>query len=156
MSGDCVSKNKFYLTVFIISAIIGFNLASAHATERFTPANRHHHCRYESWNGRRGFSEFEVRLMVVCLVDQFPVAGGVPQAIFVIDRESSFACRAQNPYSSARGLFQVVEGTWTSWWSRIHPRLRGWGIMNNRGLCRANATVSIVAAHRWGWGPWSM
>ncbi len=136
-----------WMALFIIAG-------QAHAAERFTPAKRHAMCRYESWSKNNGFTDAEVRMTIDCAVDHFPTSRTT--AHYVANRESGLECRAANPYSSAGGVYQVVSGTWASWWSSIRPRFDGWKLRNNRYLCRANVLISIAAAHRWGWGPWSM
>lgn len=53
-----------WLALFIIAG-------QAHATERFTPERRHRECRFESWNGERGFTDHEVTMLIDCAVDHF-------------------------------------------------------------------------------------
>lgn len=128
-------------------------MGQAHAAERFTPEKRHDRCRYESWSRGNGFTDHEVTLLIDCAVDHFPTSRST--AHYVAQRESGLECRAANPYSTAGGVYQVVIGTWGSWWSAIHDRFAGWNLHSNRYLCRANVLISIAAAHRWGWGPWA-
>lgn len=141
---------------FVLAVALGMTVSSwtgdAQSLERWTPAKRHAHCRYESWNGRAGFTDHEVRMLIYCAEDHFNTNIGT--ALDVADRESSFECKAQNSSTSAAGIYQIVASTWSSWWSAIRPRFDGWGLHNNRLLCRANVLISINAAHRWGWGAW--
>lgn len=130
-------------------------VGQAHAGPHFTPEKRAEFCRYASRDHRRGLNDGEVRSLIACVVRHYPVEGGLSKALYIAERESGFYCKAQNPVSSARGLFQILEGTWASWWSAIHPAVARWHLSDNRGLCRANAVIAIVAAHRYGWGPWS-
>ena len=113
------------------------------------------HCRYESWNGDPGFTHNEVHKLLACAEAHFPVLGGYPQVHYITTRESGDYCRAQNPYSSALGLYQIVQGTWDSWYSTLHRVVRTWGIHYNRARCRNAALLGTIAAHRWGWQPWS-
>lgn len=42
-----------------------------------------------------------------------------PLAERIIQAESGWNCKAQNPYSSAGGLFQFTDGTWLSTQKRL-------------------------------------
>lgn len=130
-------------------------IGSAHAEERFTPAKRHAHCRYESWNGHAGFTDHEVKLLISCAVDHYSVPGGAVRALYVANRESGYECRARNPFSTASGVLQITASTWNSWWSTLAPRLNPeWRLRKHVLGCRPNVMIGILAAHRWGWGPW--
>jgi hypothetical protein len=143
---------KKTLAVVLMGALLLIPMSAAVA--RTNPAKRHMQCRYESWNGKRGFTDEEVRKTIACAVDHFPTS--LSTAFYVANRESGYECKAQNPYSSAGGVFQVVDGTWASWWDAHDHRFRGWGLHNNKKLCRSNVMLSIRSAHMWGWGPWGM
>ena len=91
-------------------------------------------------------------MTIHCAIDHFATAHA--EADYVANRESGMECKAQNPTSSAAGVYQIVEGTWASWWSTLHSRFAGWGLRDNRLLWRSHVLVAILAAHRWGWSPW--
>lgn len=144
--------------VALIACLLNVSMwtGSSYAEERFTPQKRHDKCRYESWNGRRGFTTHEVRLLIDCATDHFPVSGGDSTAFYVAERESGYFCKADNPISSAGGIFQMLDSTWASWWG-THARYfsnHGWKLRNSRYLCRANVMIAMRSAHQWGWGPW--
>jgi hypothetical protein len=143
---------KALTTLAIALGLVVSSWTGSHA-DPLSPVGRHRQCRYESSNGHAGYTDWEARQTIRCAVDHFPTS--LATAFYVAARESGYECKAQNPVSSATGVYQVVSGTWESWWSVLAPRLEGWGIRNNRRLCRANILVSIASAHRWGWSPWS-
>src|SRR5262245_54023103 len=102
----------------LLAALIGVmtlapSLPEAHAC---SIAKRYRVCRFESLDHHRGFSSWEVRSTVACAVDHWSVPGGFGTALYIAERESGLYCKARNPYSSATGIFQIVDGTWASWW----------------------------------------
>lgn len=145
-------KRIISLVALLCVALAG----TAHGAERFTPAMRHEKCRYETWDGRGGFTDHETKLLIDCATDHFPVSGGDSKAFYIANRESGFECRAANPTSSARGVYQMVAGTWASWWNTHHTYFRnhGWRLKPHVLACRANVMIAIRSAHQWGWGPW--
>lgn len=129
---------------------------TAQAAPAFTIAKRYHRCRFESLDGRAGFNSWEVRSTIACAVDHWSVPGGYGTALYIAERESGLYCHARNAYSSATGIFQVVAGTWASWYRSLVPDLNRWHwhIGYDRSQCRANIIVSVRAMHRYGLGPW--
>lgn len=121
-------------------------------------ADREAQCRYQYANGQAGWTDREVKKLIACAVSRYPVSGGLDKALYIANRESGFECRANNPNSSAFGVYQVISSTWTSWHAGLPPRWwhRRWELMHSRGNCRANVMVSIRIAHSGGWGPWGM
>lgn len=100
------------------------------------------------------------KLLLPCAVARFPVSGGLPMADCVIDRESNYWVWAKNPSSSATGLFQVLDSTWTSWF-HAYDKVRHWikratpnvPLLDKRLVGYANVMLSIRAAHD-SWAPW--
>jgi hypothetical protein len=97
--------------------------------------------------------------LIRCAVRRWPVAGGASHAIAVFDCESSLWSWAHN--GSQLGVGQV-----SSWVSRARVYLRrAWFndaqwrrvLTSPQGayLARANILLSVIHAHRYGWGWWS-
>ena len=75
---------------------------------------------------RLGTAEVQrrVRTLIVCAERRFPVIGGAAFAICVGTREGGLWPWSKNP-SGSWGIFQVIPGTWGSWW-RSYPMVRRW------------------------------
>jgi hypothetical protein len=124
-----------------------------------TPAGaqewRERKCRYESLNGEPGHTQHEVRRTIGCAVQHWSVSGGLAQALCIARRESGLRARAENPTSSASGVYQMLDSTWRSWrFGALAPFARRMELSTNVFHARANVLIGIQAAHRWGWGPW--
>lgn len=90
-----------------------------------------------------------VRALIRCAAPKLGVS--TSKALYIAWRESRYNPHADNPSSSAAGVFQVVSGTWAYFVS--HYR---WG--NRVGTSvydgRANVILSLRYVHRRGWSPW--
>lgn len=122
---------------------------------------RKQECKYQTYDGHVGYSDREVKITIRCAVNKFPVpssylGNGLETALAIANRESGFTCHADNPTSSAYGVYQVVDGTWSSWHSHLpmewwHDKFQ---LNHDRGHCRVNVMVSIRIAHSQGWSAW--
>jgi hypothetical protein len=116
---------------------------------------RANECRYEHLNERSGFTTFEVKTTIRCAIGHWSVPGGLSTAFCYAEHESGFNEDADNPTSTAAGVYQTVDGTWDTIRS-AHPALRrGWGLGGgvHQGRTHVVLVLRYVAAH--GWGAWS-
>jgi hypothetical protein len=104
---------------------------------------------------RHSFDYREVRLTIRAAVDRWSVPGGTREALAVAGCESGLSPKAENPYSSASGVYQIVHATWVSWRSSISGIARRFRLKRSVFNARANVIVAIVHAHRYGWSAWS-
>jgi hypothetical protein len=116
---------------------------------------RHHECRYQTLDGRSGWSRDEVRRTILCATHKYGVSTST--ALYVADRESSLYARARNTSSGACGIFQHMPRYWPS---RIGTVERSWRWMQPFGHSCYDARSNILAAmymvKHSGWGPWSL
>lgn len=107
-------------------------------------------CRYQYVDGRRGWSQWEVKLTIECASQKFSV--DTSTALYIADRESNFDQYATNPYSGACGPYQHLPAYFPERLRAVPQGLKPFG-----GSCY-NARDNVLAAlwmARSGWGPWS-
>lgn len=109
-------------------------------------------CRFARYDGRRGFTDTEVRKTIRCGVERWPVPGGVDAALSVAACESGFETRTGGSYL---GVYQFAPSTWASNRARFRTLGRRWDLSWSGLNGRANVTVAIKVASTTGWGPWS-
>ena len=126
---------------------------SASAGEVVGPA-RTPSCRYRYLDDRVQFSAWEVQRTIRCAVHRWDVPGGVGLALCIAERESHFAWFADNPTSSASGVYQFVAGTWAGATSHYSRFMRWQEIGRSVWNARSNVLIAIRIAHDSGWGPW--
>lgn len=110
-------------------------------------------CRLSMSNGRPGYQPADVRRLIHCAADRWPV--DISTAMYVADRESNFQPHAYNP-SGASGVYQHMAHLWPA---RIASFLRNTGrrfdVRHTSPFnARANVLVTIRMVHQGGWGPW--
>jgi len=140
-----------------LSVLISGLWVSPAQAEGFTIVKRHVHCRYASLDGHEGYTDAEAKRTIECAVDHYPVVGGVSKALYIANRESGYECGADNPYSTAAGVYQMVAATWSSWSSKHIPWLnaRRWRLRRHVKGCRPNIMTAIRQVHQSGsWAPW--
>jgi hypothetical protein len=112
-------------------------------------------CRFRYYDGRQVFSKFEVRSTIRCAVKRWPVPGGLDYALSIARRESGFNWNADNPYSSASGVYQFVSGTWAGQMQNRTDLIKQQDLSRSVWNARSNVLIAIRYAHGAGWGPWS-
>jgi hypothetical protein len=111
--------------------------------------------RYQFSDGKRGFTQGEVQKTIREAVDRWPVPGGLRTAFRVAQCESGYYPYSDNAYSSAAGVYQMLDSTWASWltsFRAIHPH---WKVRSSVYNARSNVLVAISHAHAQGWSAWS-
>lgn len=131
---------------FTLTASLALALVASVTASPAVAGHRRQECRF-------GRSDRAVRRTIRCAVDRYHVPGGRRHALAIARRESGFECGADNPTSTAGGVYQVLIGTWKGWHRRLHPWWRRWGLARSRYNCRANVMASIRVAHASGWIP---
>jgi len=99
-------------------------------------------CNYD-W--RKG--TFQIRQLIVCAANRWPVPGGAAAALAIADRESNFQPGAYNPAGSA-GIYQHLLRYWPG--RAASYGFAGWSAFN----ARANIIVTMRMVNQGGWGPW--
>ena len=123
-----------------------------------TPAQagkwRWHFCRFQSADGHKGFADWEVRRTIRCATQKFGVS--FKTAMCIARRESGLNEFADNPYSTASGVFQVVEGTWDGWATQFHRKWVHWRAWRRGSVwhARTNVMRSVFVMHRHGLSAW--
>jgi hypothetical protein len=142
---------KRLLTLALLAAMIWPTTAQAYESKSDW---RWSECRFQTRDGRMGFSDKEVKLTIRCAVQHWPVQGGVTKAFYIADRESGFNEFAKNPYSSAAGVYQFVSGTWNGVHDATHRWWHRWKLNHTVFDARANSLAAVRWAHLHGWDPW--
>lgn len=129
--------------------------AAAQALDgRYVGPHKTPSCRFRYLDGKEAFSQDEVRYTIRCAVRRWPVPGGLDQALYIARRESGFNWNADNPTSSASGVYQFVDGTWAGQVRGRADFLRQQELSRSVWNARSNVLVAIRYAHMAGWGPW--
>jgi hypothetical protein len=90
-----------------------------------------------------------------CAVDHWSVPGGRTTAHRIASCESGHNPYAENSYSSASGVFQIIRSTWLAWKMRFNDYHPWWDAKGGVFHARSNVLVAVWAAHLYGWSPWS-
>lgn len=124
------------------------------ATAEARPRPRNVYCHYQTADGRRGWSNHDVRLLIRCATNKFGVAFST--AYDIARRESGLDEGAVNRYSGTSGIYQHVRSYWPSrraTYLNIHPY---WTLAPSVFNARANVMVSVDMMRRCGFGPWAL
>jgi hypothetical protein len=127
--------------------------ASLFEKNKIKSLDRYEGCRYQSTDGHRGFTNDEVRLVIWCVATHFGVS--VDKAFCYVRHESGFNEYAKNQYSSASGIFQIVDGTWSGWYWKFDEVRKNWNVKYDRFHPRNNALMALKQVRANGWGPWA-
>ena len=147
-------KNFFVLGALVLGLFFG--------TMSSTPASAHlskwrvRQFRFGTLDGNPAFSTWEIKLTIRDAARRFHPLGGAPMALCIADRESGFYPKADNPTSTAFGIFQIVDGTWQSWYDHFVKVRNYYHVGPDRGNPRNNIILGERAMHDsllpWGGG----
>ena len=132
-----------------VGLFLGTMTAAAQAYENGYSNWAKQECRL-SRNG--DWSNSEVRDLIRCAAIRVDNVKDIDAAIAIAGRESGFQEHAENPYSSAAGLFQWLDSSWPG--ARFPALMNRYDYPNSRYHPRAAAFVSLTAMKRWGCGAW--
>jgi hypothetical protein len=145
---------KFVLALWCALFLIA---GQAHADTAVTETRwRYTNCRYGTLYGGSGFNTREVKRTIRCAVDHWNVPGGESMALCIANRESGFRPHADNPSSSAAGVYQMLDSTWNSWrHGSLSKFANRWNLSRSVYHARANVLIGVKAMSRWGLTPWA-
>lgn len=98
------------------------------------------------------WSNSEIRDLIRCATIRVGNPYDTDAALAIAQRESGFNENAQNPSSSAGGLFQWLDSSWPG--DRFPALTNKYGLPNDRFNPRSAALVSALVMKRWGCGAW--
>lgn len=116
-------------------------------------ASKRERCRFQDLDNHK-WTDHEVRATIRCYAARWRVPGGRARALEIARRESGFEWDANNPASTALGVYQPLRGTWASWRDRFRKVDRREDWARGRKNARANVGYSLAVASRSGWDPW--
>ena len=114
---------------------------------------REKQCRFRNHEGGPSFSTTEIRMTLACATERWTPSGGIDKVYAVAGCESGFNEFADNPVSSAAGVWQALDSTWSGWKGRFAEFMRRWDLRGSVYNGRANAILGVRVAAG-GWGPW--
>lgn len=139
-----------YLTAVVLSlTIIGATMATAPTAQAH--GRRYTKCRYQSVDGRHGFSSLEVRYTIRCVASHFGVS--TSEALYVANRESGFGAYARNSSSGTCGVFQHMPQYFAERLAAVPDHFRRW--QTSCYNARSNILAALWMVHRYGWGAWT-
>ena len=149
-----------FITATLVSAILLATPIAAQARSidgKYVGSHQTPSCVFRYLDGSPRFSQDEVRATIRCAVARWSVPGGLTQALYIGRRESGFNALAANPYSSASGVMQFVDGTWASQISARREFIKTQHMSTSVWNGRSNVLIAIKLAHGCScWSPWGM
>lgn len=109
-------------------------------------------CRFARLDGQPGFTTTEVRRTLECARRIWP--GNLDLGLRIVGCESGFVATAQNPDSSAGGVWQAIDSTWSSWKTRFAALIDRWRLRTEKLNGRVNAVLGWRVFSADGTGPW--
>ena len=140
---------KIIVLLVMIAALVS-NIGVSSASQDW----RWERCKFKNLDSKPSWSTREIARTIECMVDQFPVPGGVSKALDVGRCESGLdAYEYGNP--PYMGVYQFHPSTWSSAYDHHRNFLDRWGVKNSPFNGRSNVLLAIKMVHSGGWGPWS-
>lgn len=148
--------SKFTLAVALAAVLAGTATPASAVVFRHDQDARVPSCKYRTSDGYSGhhFSVDEVRWTIKCGVRRWPVPGGRQTALCIARRESGLRQFADNPTSSASGVYQFVSGTWDGVRSHLRHVFGHQRMAHSVWNGRSNVLAAIRTAHGGGWSAW--
>ena len=107
-------------------------------------------CQFDFITGQP-WTDWEEKLTARCLVQKFPVSGGLPKLDSVISCESGWYRFASN----GGGYLGLGQHAASAWYGRVHAyEPANWNLKPAWSNSRSNLTVTGRMAHSVGWSPW--
>jgi len=140
---------RIITATLLTSLLLGTTWTQAEAR----PRPRKVYCHYQTADGRRGWSPYDVRLTIRCAANKYDDVS-VAHALYVADRESNFIATATNSSSGACGIMQHLPTYWPgrrASYLRVHPY---WSLGASCYNARSNVVAAMWMVHKYGWSPW--
>jgi hypothetical protein len=135
-------------------------LAGQNANRERERGWRQEECRFALKDGKPGWNVEEVKSTIRCAERKW--SGALELGFEIVGCESGFDATNTNPDSSAGGVWQVLDSTWSSWRQRYADLMRWWDLRPGKLNGRTNAVLGwrVFApadtgpweASRWCWG----
>ncbi len=138
-----------YLTLALVLGLLSGAMSTANAYEKKDWS------RWQKTECRMGpyGSDSHVRDLIRCAHNRVGEHGLIPMALYIAERESGYEPHAENPYSTAAGLFQWLESSWPG--TRFPKMAHRYSYPSfNRMNARASAFVSARVMKQGGCDPW--
>lgn len=142
---------RFLTTALVLGLLLGAMSTPAGAR----PTWRQRTIRYESFDGRAGYSRAELVKTAYRATVRFHPIGNWRMVRCIIARESGWNPGALNP-SDAGGMLQIRAATWAGWYARFAQTRRYYHVTNDRMNPRNNLIIGLRAMHDSlsPWGGW--
>lgn len=141
-------KRTLVAVLVVVGSLATTQAADAHHKVR----DPQRQCRTSEGNG---WSDRDVRQAIRCAVDHWGVSGGVHKALSVASCESGFDEHNTTSLSSAKGVYQFLDGTWKAVRKHYRALRLRWNMSRAVFNARVNVVLAIRYAHAGGWSPWS-
>ncbi len=138
------------LNIGILLTLLWFPVGSNTTDTNATTNWRTDQCKFQTLDGKNGWSQTEVVRTINCAVNHWPVPGGATAATSVASCESGLNPDAWN--GQAAGVFQQLVTYWPGRYRELKPPW--WGLDPSVFNARSNVVVSVKMAHYDGWSPW--
>jgi hypothetical protein len=139
------------LTTGLLAGVVGGPLSPVEATQH-RESRRESQCRFQKLD-RATWTPREEWRTAKCVVERWPIYGGLTKLLAVANCESGmnrFAYNSAGPYV---GLFQHALPSWTYRVSTYEPE---WWALRERWMnSRTAITITVRMVQAVGWSPWS-
>jgi len=147
-------KRLLTLVLAISFALTLNGTAHAGINEKYVGPHATPSCRFRYLDGDVAFSTYEVQRTIECATRRWEVPGGVEIAKCIAKRESGFYWAADNPFSSASGVYQFLDSTWASQMNTRTEFIADQEIQRSVWNARSSVLIAVRMAHGEGWSAW--
>lgn len=133
------------LTAGLLAGVAGGPLTTVEASQQRDYRTgrergwRQEECRFANRDGQAGWNVEEIKSTIRCVERRWD--GNLYLGMAIVGCESGFDYRAQNPYSSAGGVWQALDSTWASWKSRFADLMGWWNLRPGKYNGRTHAIL---------------